>query len=101
MAIKHYSIVVGIQVSNKTEYFLTKPIAKQYSGYISIPPGRIEPKHTEFMVNIPQFLLFISEYEEQLTSFFLNLSYGIDQHLKQHCTLFVSYRSFHFFYLSD
>lgn len=70
MAIKHYSIVVGIQVSNKTEYFLTEPIAKHYSGYILIPPGRIEPKHKEFMVNIFQFLLFISEYEEQLTYFF-------------------------------
>ncbi|XP_052076300.1 tereporin-Ca1-like isoform X3 [Mytilus californianus] len=50
MAYTHYSIVVGIEITNWTKYRLTKPKSKTYSGYISTPAVSVRPGHKEAMI---------------------------------------------------
>ncbi|XP_052076301.1 tereporin-Ca1-like isoform X1 [Mytilus californianus] len=50
MTNKHYSIVVGIEITNLTNNRLTKPKTKTYSGYISTPAVSVRPGHKEAMI---------------------------------------------------
>ncbi|XP_063414259.1 tereporin-Ca1-like [Mytilus trossulus] len=50
MTNKHYSIVVGIEITNMTRYHLIKPKTKTHSGYISTPAVSVRPGYKEAMI---------------------------------------------------
>lgn len=59
MTNKHYSIVVGIEITNMTRYHVIKPKTKTYSGYISTPAVSVRPGYKEAMVNIFHVLFYL------------------------------------------